>query len=325
MKRRWLSLSLLALGAIHFAHAAETPQHLDRIVAVVNDDIITSTEFSRAMQVTKMQMAARQIPVPAATALQKKVLDQLINQKVELQLAKQNGMIASEHEVNGAINQIAAENHVSAENLYRRVSQSGLSPQEYRDQIRDQLVLRKLQQQEVVSHINVTPDEIKNFMQSNAMQLNNAKEYHLEDILIPVSDTPSTEDVTKARERANEILAKVKQGQSFKSVAAAESGGSQALQGGDLGWRKVAEIPSAFVDEVVSMKVKGFAGPIQTANGFHILHLAEERANAKREVPSEQQVQRFLMERKFEEALLGWESKIRASAYISITPNKMTA
>ena len=324
MKRRWLSLSLLALGAIHFAHAAPT-EHLDRIVAVVNDDIITGTEFSHALQATKMQMAARQVPVPASDQLQKKVLDQLINQKVELQLAKQNGMIASEQEVTNAIRQIASENHVSTESLYQRVSQSGMSPQEYREQIRDQLVMRKLQQQEVVNHINITPDEIKNFMQSNAMQLNNAKEYHLEDILVPVSDTPSTEEVAKAKERAQGILAKVKQGQPFQSVAAAESGGSQALQGGDLGWRKIAEIPSAFVDDVANMKVNGFAGPIQTANGFHILHLAAERANGKHEAPSEQQIQRFLMERKFEEALLGWESKVRASAYVAIMPNKMTA
>ena len=322
--KRWLSLSLLALGAIHFAQA-EPSQHLDRIVAVVNDDIITSTEFSRAMQVAKMQMVARQVTIPAGDVLQKKVLDQLINQKVELQLAKQNGMAVSEHEVNSAIAQIASENHVSADTLYQRVSQSGMSSQDYREQIRDQLIMRKLQQQEVVSKISITPDEIKNFMQSNAMQLNNAKEYHLEDILVPVSDTPSTEEITKARERANMILAKVKQGQPFQSVAAAESGGSQALQGGDLGWRKVAEIPSAFVDVVSNMPVKGFAGPIQTANGFHILHLAAERANAKHQAPSEQQIQRFLMERKFEEALLGWESKVRASAYVAITPQKMTA
>jgi len=150
------------------------------------------------------------------------------------------------------------------------------------------MTVQKLQQQEVATRITITPDEINHFMKSRLWQNNTNKEYHLEDILVPLADAPSSDDIDTARKHAQSVIAKINQGQSFTEAAKNESGG------GDLGWRKLPEIPSAFTQHVTTMKVDEVAGPIQTSNGFHILRLVAERsADGKSDAPNRTQVEQL--------------------------------
>lgn len=319
MKKRILFI-LLTASAFAFAncYAKAQEQALDQVVAVVNDDVVTKSELTHALKITKSQISQANLPVPAENVLQKQVLDQLINKKLQLQIAKQAGIQVEDSDMERAVQMIANQNQITVDMLYQKLSEEGMDVSEYRNEIHDQLVMQKLQQQEVINRIHIAPEEVTRFLQSKAWRNNGSKEYHLEDILVPISDTPSTEELVTAKKRAEMLLVKLKQGQNFQSLAQAESGDKHALEGGDLGWRKLPEIPSAFADHVVQMQPKDIAGPIQTPNGYHLIRLVSSRnAEAAAPTPDRKQVEQLLMQRKFEEAVQSWVSKLRSQAFIS--------
>jgi peptidyl-prolyl cis-trans isomerase SurA len=295
---------------------------LDQIIAVVNEDVITKTEFTRGITVIKLQLEQENMPEPPSKVLEKQVLDQLINKKLEQQLAKQAGIKITDEELENAIQSLAKQNQITVEMLYERINKEGMTTRDYRKELRDQMTMQKLQRQEVVSRIHITKEEVETFMKSKVWQKNGANEYHLEDILIPLSDAPSPEEIAKAKQHAEDVLKKLNNGQNFREVAQTESGSNNVLKGGDLGWRKLPEIPSAFVDKILHMQVKGLAGPIQTANGFHIIRLAAtRRATTEQASPDRKQIETLLMQRKFEEALQNWISRLRSQAFIVTNPS----
>tara|TARA_R110000868_G_scaffold90546_4_gene251232 strand:+ start:954 stop:1925 length:972 start_codon:yes stop_codon:yes gene_type:complete len=301
-----------------FAQAAD--QSLDQMVAIVNDDLITRSELKREMQATKMQMAQQGNRGSISDkSLEKQVLDQLINKKLQLQMAEQAGISISDQDVETAIKTIAGQNNVSVDELYSHIKQEGLSKETYRHNIHDQIVMQKLQQHEVAGKITISPEEVTDFMKSQAFQENGTNEYRLQDILVPTSDTPSSNEVMAAKARAETIMQKLKNGTSFKSLAQAESHGAQALEGGDLGWRKLPEIPSAFTDHIAKMKKLSFAGPIQTPNGFHILRLTDVRKldSDNKTLSDRKTVEAMLLQQKFDQAIQTWVSKLRSTAFIT--------
>ncbi|GEM_PF-667946 len=297
------------------------PQSLDKIVVIINDDVITQSELNRALALVKIQIAQAQAPQPPDDILRKQVIDQLINKKLQLQIAKQANISVSEADLNKTIANIAKQNNFSVQELYQRLNSDGMSTTDYRAELREQLTLQKLQQQELAGRITISPEEVDRFIRSQAWQNNNLKEYHLEDILIPVADTPSPEDIAAAKKHADAILAQLNQGKSFQEVAQAESKDAHALQGGDLGWRKLPEIPSAFAERVTQMQANQIVGPIQTSNGFHIIRLVAVRnVDAKQNKPDRKQIENLLLQQKYEEAIQIWISKLRAQAFIVIDP-----
>jgi peptidyl-prolyl cis-trans isomerase SurA len=321
MRKSLLIISLLFCCTIFSASllAKSSGQSLDQIVAVVNDDVITKSELDHSLSIVKMQISQQNAPMPTDSVLQKQVLEQLVNKRLQLQIAKQAGVNVSDADLDKAIGTIAKQNNMSTASLYQRLSQEGMSTSDYRREIREQLTLQKLQQQEVVSHVVITPEEVTTFMRSQLWQDNGTKEYQIEDILIPLSDTPSAEEIAAARKRAVAVVAKLNQGKSFREVAQSESGAKNALQGGDLGWRKLPEIPSAFAELVSRMQAKEVAGPIQTPNGFHIIRLGGLRNLGEQQAPPDRkQIEALLMQRKFEEAIQSWVSKLRSQAFIEL-------
>lgn len=331
MKKIFLFLSIVLniffyLAAFN-AHAESIPaqtkkaeQSLDGIVAIVNDDIVTKTELKHALKVAKMQFSQNANSLPEENVFQKQVLDQLINKKIQLQLAKQAGIKISDLDLDKTIENIAKQNNISTEALYNQLHNEGMTTVDYRNEMREQLTLNKLQQQEIINRITISPNEVNNFIKSQVWQTNGTKEYRLHDILIPISDTPSTEEITKAKDKASQVLARLKQGQKFREVAQSMSGDQHALQGGDLGWRILPEIPSAFTEQVAHMQEKELAGPIQTPNGFHIIRLSAVRiSGSKKQNLKPKEVEQMLLQRKFEEAMQNWVSKLRGQAFVIVS------
>lgn len=316
MKKTLLIIaSLISIGFIKPVLAAE---QLDRIVAIVNDDVVTQTEFENNLRITKAQMEQQNIPLPSQAALNKQVLDQVINKKIQLQVAKNVGINIADKDLDGAVDRIARQNNISDAELYSRINQEGYSTSAYRGELREQLTIQKLQQQEVVNHIVISPEEVTAFLSSKAWQDNGNNEYHVEDILVPVSDAPSTAELEHAKAKATALISKLKTGADFKSLE--KDASAKGLTNDDLGWRSLAEIPSAFGDEVVKMKKDTISDPIQTANGYHILHLVDVRKTGEAQAtPDRKQVENFLMQRKFEEAVQNWVSKLRGQAYVVVT------
>jgi peptidyl-prolyl cis-trans isomerase SurA len=296
---------------------------LDKIVVVLNNSVITQTELDEAMTKTKSQLEATHTPSPQAEILHKQVLDQLINRKLQLDLAEQANIQITDSDIDKAVKSIADRNHISTDELYTSVANQGLSRADYRKELHDEMTIQKVQQEAVAAKIVMSPQEVNDFMRSAAWLAHNTKEYHLEDILIALPETPSTQDVASAKKRADTLLIKLHQGTSFRETAVSESGDSKALQGGDLGWRKLPEIPSAFATQLLQANNNDIIGPIQTANGFHIIHIAGIRKSADPQgsaASQHQQVQQLLFQRKFEEALQSWITKVRSEAFINMHP-----
>ncbi|MHB1948944.1 MAG: SurA N-terminal domain-containing protein [Gammaproteobacteria bacterium] len=316
------ALAILISFGTNCVFAAKSAESLDRIVAVVNDTVITQSELSESMQTIKKQLQSSNVSLPPQTAFRKQVLEQLINKKLQMQLAEQMGVNITDTDVDKAIAMIAENNKLPIKELYEKVAESGMNLKDYRKQIHDELLLQQVQQQAVASKINITPQEVNDYMHSKAWQAYNTKEYHLEDILIALPETPTPQEVAAAKKRAETLIAKIKSGLDFKEAAVAESGETNALQGGDLGWRKLPEIPSAFATGLVNLQVHDLLGPIQTPNGYHILRLEGVRSLSEHTTLAQQrdQVQRLIFQRKFEDGLQSWTTKIRSEAFINTNP-----
>lgn len=312
--KTFFQLSIIFCYILGMNLGVAATQSLDQIIATVNDSPIMQSELNEAMNTIKKQMMSMRAPLPSNAALHKQVLEQLINRKLELELAAQSGIHASDADVDRVINNIAKENKFSVAELYQQVAAQGLNRNNYRKEIQDAIVLQQLQQQQVGPKVVITPEEIKDFVRSKAWQTSTMKEYHLEDILIALPETPTPSDIATAKKQAEELLAKLRKGMDFKT-AMAESGN-------DLGWRKLPEIPTAFANELSEMKQNDIAGPLQTSNGFHLIRLAGIR-NVPTEhsaSPSPKQIEQMLYQRKFEAALQSWVAKLRSEAVINLRP-----
>jgi peptidyl-prolyl cis-trans isomerase SurA len=323
--KKWLiklSLVLSCVALMNNYVLAAANESLDRIIVIVNKTVITQSELDDAMNRIKKQLLATHTPIPPAAILRKQVLDQLINRKLQLEVAEQANIHITEADVTKAIQIVAKKNRITVEKLYASVAEQGLSKEEYRKEIHDEIAINQVERQMMNNKISISQQEVDDFMRSAAWLSYNSKEYHLEDILIALPEKPTVKDITEAKARAEAVLAKLHQGINFNEAAVADSSDSKALQGGDLGWRKLPEIPSAFANQLVKMKENDIAGPIQTANGFHIIHVAGIRDVGMKGSKEEQrkQVQELLYQRKYEEALQTWITKLRSESYINMHP-----
>lgn len=312
-----------ALIATPLANAtSKQEQPLDNIVAIVNENVITQSEFNQSLQVAKNQLAAENMTPPPENELKKQVLQQLINQKLELEIAEQNGIQINDNDLNKIIARIAQENGISVEEFYTKIQQGGLSPAAYRRQIRQTLTQQKLQQQEVASRITVSSSEITTFLKTHHSQSIGEKEYHIQDILVAIPESPTAQQLEIAKKSAEAIASKLHHGTPLAELSSTENA---TLQDNDLNWRKINEVPTAFTHAVVKMTLNQFSNPIQTANGFHIIHLigVRELPGVSKQ-PQRQEVAQQLFQHKFEEALQNWLAKIRGQAFIVIHDQSLT-
>ncbi len=323
--KNFIQIGFLVLTGFCLCHPAfaakKKAEPLDGIAAIVNESPITLSELNHQLAMIKRQMIGSHVPLPPSDILRKQVLDQLINKKLQLELAEHSGVNISDDELNNAINRIAQNNKMPIDELYKKIAEQGMNINEYHKEIREELTLNRIQQQNVASKITITPQEVKDFLHSKSWQLSGAKEYHLEDILIVLPEAPSPQQVAAGKKQAEATLAKIRNGMSFEEAAASDSGEANALKGGDLGWRKLPEIPTIFAEQLINMKEKDIAGPIQAANGFHVVRLAGIRSTGKPLDPKMQQsqVEHLIFQRKFEEGLQRWISKVRSESFIKIS------
>ncbi len=323
-KFRCVMMMLFALSLSSAALAKSNEQSLDRIVAVVNDAVITQTDLNKAIDTTKNQMLAANAPLPAATVLRKQVLNQLIDRKLQLQAAEQAGIRVKDEQLDQAIGRIAAGNNMPVSELYQKVVASGLSKTDYRKEIREEITLQQIAQQEAGSKITVTPDEVKRFMQKKSWQVaDNVTEYLIEDLLVLYPDKPSATDLATLKQQAETISNKARQGTRFKDIAT-EFANNKSVEESDLGWRKLAEIPTAFANQIEKMKKGSINGPIETSNGLHIIRLVDMRQAKNQEPgaasPSEKQVEQMVYQQKLESIVKRWVARLRTQAVINMQP-----
>lgn len=220
---------LLLIGALFPVMLIAQP--LDKVVAVVNDDVITASELSNQVDMLRKQLQVKQTPMPADEVLRKQVLQHLIDVNLQLQLAKNNGITIDAKELDDAIEKIAESNKLSLTQLREEIVRQGLQWEGYRENIRKEMLLHRIQQKAIGSDIVISSQQVEDYLRT-AQQDKTKQQFHLQNIVIPLPEEPTSEQVTKAKAKADALLVKLKQGTDFSSLAIAESSGEYALEGG---------------------------------------------------------------------------------------------
>jgi peptidyl-prolyl cis-trans isomerase SurA len=276
-----LALSFHALKAQTDENQAPGRQVLNQIVAVVNDDVILRSELDSAVKEVSAQLKAKDTPLPSKPVLEKQVLEKLILERLQLQLAESNGIKIDDITLNKKMQEIAKENGVSLTDFRAVLEREGFNYADFRENIRHQLAIAQLRQQMVGNRISISDQEVDNLLASlKASQLGNIQ-YHLAHILIATPEAASEEQIQKARQRADKIVAKLRAGADFTQTAIAESDAPTALEGGDLGWRSAGQLPSLFVDPIKEMHPGDIHDPIRSPSGFHIIKLIAQRGDER--------------------------------------------
>lgn len=246
---------------------------LDRVVAVVNEGVITASELNAEVQLLREQILARHMPLPSDTALQKQVLQHLIDVDLELQMAKEHNITIESSEVDATIAKIAAENKLSLSGLREALANQGMSWEAYKKNLQKEMLIGRLQQKAVGRDVVVTADQVEEYLKNAKHQDKTHLTFHVQNIVIPLPEEPSPEQLQQAKLKVQALLDKIKKGADFNGVAIEESSGEFALEGGDLGERHLAELPELFANTVVNMKVGEVSSPLRTGNGFQLLKL----------------------------------------------------
>ncbi len=265
--------ALLAALLLSGAAVAELVT-IDRVVAVVNDDIIMDSEMRDRVRMVEYDLKQREGRVPPTSVLREQVLDRMIMETIQVQIAEQYGVRVSDQELNQAMGRIARDNGLSLEAFRYALQSDGLSYQDARAQIRREMLITQVRQRRVGDRVQVTPQELANFLRSDEGKAQTAAEYRIAHLLVPLSENPTPGEVTAAQRTANKIFDELGAGASFADVMdAIKAGGGPELKGGDLGWRKTDQLPTIFADAVPSLQAGQVAEPVKSASGFHIIKL----------------------------------------------------
>ncbi len=295
---RGLLLCLFLSGATAHAQTRELSargQLLDRIAAVVNDGVVLSSKLERETDEVAERLRQQKTELPPRNVLRRQVLERLVLQEIQLQRADRVGIQVSDEMLNGALNDVAQRNGISFSDLPQTLEQQGIDYRDYRDEIRRQLTMQILRQRDVIARINVSPRELEQFMarQQNAPDQNS--EYNLSHILISVPVAATPEQLAAREQRAQEVHDKAAKGENFAQLAVTYSESSTNIEGGALGWRKGAQLPSIASDQIARMKPGDVTQPIRTPSGFHLFRLNEVRGAGEQSVQSQVQARHILM------------------------------
>lgn len=289
--RRTVGAALLALAAPLAAPAAEL---LDRIVVVVNDGVILQSEVDRALVEARGAIAKRGLASAPEEALRAQVLERLILVKLQTQRAQQGGIRIDDRELNEVLTGIASQNGMNLAEFADALRKDGMDFLTVREQVRDEVLVQRLRAREVENRVVVTDSDVELFLANQGP--NESVEYHLFHILVAVPEGASAEVRDKARAKADELLKEVKAGKDFSQLAIANSDGQQALQGGDLDWRKAGDLPAVFASEAAKLAPGAVSPVVDAAGGFHIIKLAGSRGGEERKTVTETRARHVLIQ-----------------------------
>ena len=276
--------------------ALDKQNAINSIVAIVNDNVITLMELDEEIKAVKMQLAQQRVQLPNDDQFKKQVLERLVLTRIQLQLAEQRHLDVDDESLNTAISNVAKGNGMDIVQFRKALESSGMPFVAYRERVRKEMIISRLHQRQVYRKINVTDQEISDFLANQELRDRSNEEYRLQHLLLVVPEAAGGEVIQKIKSKAEEILAQLNTGADFTKMVIANSDGQQALDGGDLGWRKLAEIPSIFADHVTQMKVGDVSGIVRSPSGFHIIKLAEKRDNEPQHMVTQTRARHILLQ-----------------------------
>ena len=272
-----LIISLIFFLSSYFLLNSHTTfaEVLGKIAAVVEDDVILEQELDKEVAVIAQRIQASNTPMPPESVIRKQVLEKLIIDRLQRQLAEKAGINVTEEMLNNSAADIAQRNNMSLESFREELQKQGLSYKQFLDNMRNEIIINQLRGREIGSRIKVTEREVDHFLETQDAISPESVQYHLGHILIAVKEGTSATEIQKAEHKAETVVNNLRAGQDFSQVAMTESEDGNALKGGDLGWRTANTIPTLFTDKVNKMTKGEIADPIRSPSGFHIIKMLD--------------------------------------------------
>ncbi|MEP5766124.1 MAG: peptidylprolyl isomerase [Halieaceae bacterium] len=264
----------LAFGLMSSLSALSQTRVLDSVVAIVEDQVIMSSELRERLYLMRSTLERQGRELPPQDTMVRETLDRLVLESIQLQMGQRAGVRISDAQLNSALNRIAQQNRISLEQFRISLEQQGKSYQSMREDVRNELIMQRVQAGNVNQRIQITDEEIDNFLESDEGRKMTAEEYHLVHALLAVSAEPGSAEDLAVAERMDELYTRISEGEPFEAVV---GGSGDDFTGGDLGWRKRDDLPSLFADTAPLLKIGETAAPIRSASGYHLVYLAEKR------------------------------------------------
>ncbi|HET8729851.1 MAG TPA: peptidylprolyl isomerase [Moraxellaceae bacterium] len=280
---RLIALLFLILASLPL-HAEVVP--LDRVEVVVDESVILKSEIDKRVADVRFQFAQRKAALPPDDILRTQVTEQLILENLQMTLATRAGIRIDDKEVNSALEDIAKQNGLSLPDFQKKLDSTPESSYaEVREQVKRELTINRLRTRRMQDRIRITEQDVQNFLRSPSGQAELATEYRIGHILFALPDEATPKDIAAAEERVKKAQAELAAGKDWAEVAATYSSSETALKGGDLGWRKAAQLPELFAASAESMKLNDIAGPFRTPGAFHLIKLLGKRGVDDVKVP----------------------------------------
>lgn len=278
--RNWkiLVLSVLFLQGAQAMAASTT---VDRVAAIVNNDVVLESDVDSMLQGVKAQARTSGQQLPDDATLRHQILEKQIMESIILQQGKRANVQISDEELDQAIANIAAQNKISLASMRTRLAAEGVNYEDYRKQVRREMIIAAVRNSEVRSRISILPQEVDNLADQIAARPEPGSEVNLSQILLPLPENPTQQQVDDGEQLANNIMTKLKNGDDFAKLAATYSVDPNALRGGAMGWGKIDELPSLFSQALINIKKGSLVGPIRSGVGFHILKVNDLRGQKK--------------------------------------------
>ena len=276
-----LSAVLLAFNPVLAAEKTDPQSQvatIDKVVAVVNGDVITKHELEERVRTVINQLQKQGTPLPEQSILKKQILERMITDMLQAQYAKESGVRVDDTQLDLALTRIAKQNNFpTLAEFLAKLTTEGVDVKKFREEIRSEIVATKLREREVESKLVISDAEVDSYLANKAKMGLENEEYHLAHILVVVPEQASADKIQAARERADRALAQLAGGADFAQVAAGTSDANDALKGGDLGWRPTDRIPPLFLNELKTLKPGQNTAVLRSPSGFHILKLIDKR------------------------------------------------
>jgi peptidyl-prolyl cis-trans isomerase SurA len=267
---------------------------LDRIAAVVNDGLVLKSELDAQIEAVTKRLQEQKVELPSQSVLKQQVLDRLILQEIQSQRAKRVGLSITDEQLNGALTEIAGRNKIPFDQLPTALEAQGVDYKTYRESMRKELTLSTLRQRDVIAHINVSPHELDQFLARQQSTAAN-DEFNVSHILLSLPEAATPQQLEEITHKAQDLAGRATKGEDFGQLAIANSNSQTALDGGQLGWRKGAQLPQFILELVVKMKAGEVSAPVRTPSGFHIVKLNERRNGQAQVIINQVHVRHILM------------------------------
>jgi peptidyl-prolyl cis-trans isomerase SurA len=290
----WLAALLLLLP---LPAAAQRVSLVDRIVAVVNKEVITQSELNEAISAAERQLKRQNIEAPPREVLERQLLERLILDKAQLQLARDSGLRVDEPQLDRALQRVAEQNNMSVAEFRGVLQRDGIPYAAFREDLREQILLSRLRERQVDDKIQVSDTEIDLFLEQSKLQSGTRAEYNISHVLVRVPEQASPESVEAARSKAEKARAEAGAGPDFARVAAGYSDAPDALQGGSLGWRSAERLPELFAEALAKLRPGEVSPVLRSSAGFHVLKLVEQRGASMSAAPISQTRARHILVR----------------------------